>query len=353
MSPVANRDSTHSAPIARLASLDLLRGLCAMAVAAYHFRLWSDIPVGPGTEGLLAFFGTYGVSVFFVLSGYSLAHAYDSDFKAELVPDRTARYFRRRVGRLVPLYFLIVVLSIIGKLATTGFNESPAYVLASLSLLFGFVDPASTPVIGGWSIGIEVVFYVLFPVMMALRSRAWTFVLIGTFLTLWISSDISKWSSLEKGWRFYVQPANHFVFFAGGVACRLSVQRFDKLSGTKLVTLLLVLFAATWIISSGTQEIDLVVGLRRILLVIISVLIVSAIAQWPASGRISSISSILGGMSYPLYLVHPLVYLGAFQFLEASASAVTGIFILACALSIFVDFFVERPSQRFVKSKGW
>ena len=324
-----------------------------MVVALYHFRLWSNIPVGPEVEGLLAFFGTYGVSVFFVLSGYSLAHAYDADFNSSVAADRLGRYFRHRIGRLAPLFCLAVILSIVGKLATTGYEEGAGYLLANLSLLFGFVNPASTPVIGGWSIGIEVVFYILFPIVMLMRSWAWLFVGIGAFLTIWISADMAAFPTLAKGWLLYVQPANHFVFFAAGIACRVSTSRIDRLSGTKLLALIGVLLSITIVIATETQELDLVLGLRRIFLVFFSVILVWAFAQWAAAGIGESIADLCGGMSYPLYLIHPLAYFGAASILPLNLITAMVVFGCACAAVITVDLFLDRPLQKMVKSNGW
>src|SRR4051794_32821994 len=53
----------------RVLGWDLLRGLCALTVATYHMLLWLDIAELPAL-------GTYGVYLFFVLSGASLAYNY-------------------------------------------------------------------------------------------------------------------------------------------------------------------------------------------------------------------------------------------------------------------------------------
>ena len=56
-------------PSERVLGWDLLRGLCAVAVACYHLLLWQDVAA-------LHSFGSYGVYMFFVLSGASLAYTY-------------------------------------------------------------------------------------------------------------------------------------------------------------------------------------------------------------------------------------------------------------------------------------
>ena len=58
---------------ARVAGFDLLRGICALAVAAYHVLSWKD-------EAQFYTWGTYGVYIFFALSGASMVVAYGSKF---------------------------------------------------------------------------------------------------------------------------------------------------------------------------------------------------------------------------------------------------------------------------------
>ena len=104
-------------------------------------------------------------------------------------------------------------------------------MLANLFLLFGVVNPAETLVVGGWSIGVEVVFYIIFPLLMILRGLAFHVVLAVAFLGACINHDLSQYGSLADGWALYVNPANHAVFFCAGVFMRLVNRRFDGLSG--------------------------------------------------------------------------------------------------------------------------
>ena len=56
---------------ARIYSLDILRGLMALAVVVYHTSLWTGLfaPAG-NTTTMLAKLGIYGVQGFFVISGF-------------------------------------------------------------------------------------------------------------------------------------------------------------------------------------------------------------------------------------------------------------------------------------------
>ena len=60
----------------RVDSIDHLRGILAATVMVYHYIGWS-FPGWMSPDGLLSVLGYYGVAAFFVISGISLAIAYD------------------------------------------------------------------------------------------------------------------------------------------------------------------------------------------------------------------------------------------------------------------------------------
>jgi len=346
---------------ARLHSLDMLRGVCAIGVAAYHLSSWSALSSEHPMHGVLAMFGTYGVSMFFILSGYSLAHAYGAAFDAHLNAARVGGYFRRRFARLAPLFGAVVLLSVAGRWLA-GKPPEPFSLLANLSLGFGFYNPADTPVVGGWSIGVEVVFYVLFPVAVLLRRGALTIVLLAVFLTAWISHDLQRYPSLAQGWHNYVQPSNHWLFFCAGIYSRLfapapaATAPARKLMDNGVFRLVAIggILAAMVVAGNGATELELVTGWRRAVLVVASIAIVAALATWQISGWAAYACTLLGGLSYPLYLLHPLIFLAAPRWAElGSWLALVGLFALALGLAVFVDRAIDNPMQRRLKASGW
>ena len=139
----------------RVHGFDILRGLCALGVACYHVLGWLQ-------AGHPYNLGLYGVYVFFVLSGASLWIAY-ADKMEQGYP--LAGFFAARFFRLAPLYWLAVLLTPI----IVGGPWSMHYLALNLSFLFGLGNPGQTAIVtGGWSLGIEFVFYLLFPLLLIL-----------------------------------------------------------------------------------------------------------------------------------------------------------------------------------------
>ncbi len=78
--------------------LDGLRGLAALSVVAEH------------TWGRFQGIGGAGVWIFFILSGFLLAQPFISEPKRALDRSYLARYLVRRVARIVPMFYLTVLL---------------------------------------------------------------------------------------------------------------------------------------------------------------------------------------------------------------------------------------------------
>ncbi len=347
--PTAAIDAGRS----RLHALDLMRGLCALGVATYHFSTWSTAALPPAMQGVLAMFGTYGVSVFFILSGYSLTHAYDRFFESGLTRAKVQAYFQRRLGRLGPLFAAAVTLSLAGKLLVSGRDLDGFVTLANLSLLFGFVSPAATPVVGGWSIGVEVVFYVVFPLLLLLRNKAHYIVAASVFMAAWVARDLQSFDTLAQGWQLYVLPANHAVFFAAGAYMRAFDTRVAHVGTTALAGLCMALLVVMGMAAAGASELQLVTGWRRLVLVTASLAFVGLAARLPLESVAARVATLFGGLSYPLYLIHPIVYFSVRDRVEMAVPVVLALLALTIALAIITDRWLDTPVQRRVKALGW
>jgi exopolysaccharide production protein ExoZ len=304
-------------------------------------------------RAVLCLAGLYGVSVFFILSGYSLAHAYEPRFRDKLTRDDVGHYFLRRVGRLGPLFAVVTLVSIAGKLLVTGKPVDVFSTLANLTLTFGLVNSASTPVVGGWSIGIEVVFYLLLPFLILLRRNSVPIVLVSMFVAAWLARDIGRFGSLPEGWGLYVHPANHLVFFVAGVAMRLYGERLPRLGNGLFLVALTVAGLAAFGAALGADEQQMVIGWRRAALVGLSLGVVALVGGCAISDRWIGFCALMAGLSYPLYLIHPILYVGVKSRMAGQPLAVLGLLAVAVLLAIAVDRYVDAPLQRRLKKAGW
>src|SRR3954447_13625650 len=156
-----------------LVYIQILRLLAAVAVVAFH--AWGVAPDGyKAPESAIAFAlsrGGHGVDLFFVISGFIIFYATHG---AELTP---AEFLRRRVTRIVPLYFVViftVTMLAMTLPATFGTPDwyTPRHILKSLAFI-AFTDGDMPVVYVGWSLEYEMYFYLIVALLMALTRDVW------------------------------------------------------------------------------------------------------------------------------------------------------------------------------------
>ena len=104
--------------------------------------------------------GDKGVTLFFLMSAYTLCLSLDRKKETEISPVRN--YFLRRVFRIVPLYYFTIILILLVRINSPSLNSITANVLFIHGLSPNWIN---STVPGGWSVGIEVLFYLVFPFM--------------------------------------------------------------------------------------------------------------------------------------------------------------------------------------------
>jgi peptidoglycan/LPS O-acetylase OafA/YrhL len=146
----------------RSASLDLLRGGAAFAVAIPHY-LTANAPFQPFAEA----FAIAGVEVFFVLSGFVLAPQI-VDWVVGKPWRNLGVFLIRRWMRTVPPYIvaLVVIATLTGNLMTA---DSARYLLYVENLVSSANRVDFYPV--AWSLAVEEWFYVLFAPALFLVAR--------------------------------------------------------------------------------------------------------------------------------------------------------------------------------------
>ncbi len=159
---MTSRDGADPAPVAepsqsRLAWLDVLRGLAALAVVFNHFGYF----LPPGVKAAVYQWinpGDYGVFVFFIISGYIVP--------ASLERKGSVRTFWvSRLFRLYPLYLLAVGMALalylfqVGSLRGEG-GDPETSILSQLLMMSNVLAGQNLPNVV-WSLSYEMIFYLL------------------------------------------------------------------------------------------------------------------------------------------------------------------------------------------------
>jgi peptidoglycan/LPS O-acetylase OafA/YrhL len=163
--------------VEKLAYIDVLRGIAILMVIIIH----TSLPVNRLSTfiGYIDRYGQMGVQLFFVASAYTLCHSFvgRSQEQKPLIS-----FFIRRFFRIAPLYYFAIiiyfllepVIHLLSIIKLPASEYSLGSIGANILFIHGFVMSANNNIVpGGWSIGTEMAFYTLFPILFGLF--AWVY----------------------------------------------------------------------------------------------------------------------------------------------------------------------------------
>jgi len=333
----------------RIESLDYLRGLMALSVMIYHYISWGAGPIG--SEHLLGKLGIYAVSMFYILSGLSLGLVYYGRISS--VSD-IGSFVIKRVFRIFPLFWLVLTASLLASVAGGQAHSLDLFkVFLNYSLLFGFVDPSAYFNVGAWSIGNEMVFYAILPVVFLLSSRLpWVLplvvalsIVVGVYFAVY-RLDTSM--PLAEQWGVYINPFNQLFLFMSGVALGV-YGKLAKVKNIASIVLLSTSFLVFCFYSVSGDSIAIVTGAERFVLSFSCIAFVAGLYFLNPSFKAApaKILGFFGSACYSIYLLHPVVAkvvvtLSAKVGLGAFAGYTTSAFV-TLAVSWVVFNYLEKP----------
>lgn len=346
----------------RVLGWDVLRGLCALAVASYHLLYWQGL-------ASLHTLGSYGVYLFFVLSGASLAYTYGG----RLAGARDAGAFLlTRWLRLAPLYLVLCVVFIAFLSLRNGemVDALPLRLALNASFAFGLHDPTVWALlVGGWSLGIEFAYYLAFPLLTAALSRAaWCAAIalgLGALQWWWVYRTVGSDAGYEASAVLYHQVPAFAAYFFGG--CVIGHWR-----RTRFLALAPVAGVAAWMATGGlllalnpAQAGDELLGGRGAALFGLCFVAVFLSGQVSLAGRATRAAQWLGDITYGCYLLHPILFFGWAWFvlprfgvveigglpLAARWGVLAGVLALSCLGAAASERWFEAPLRRWGKRK--
>lgn len=340
----------------RIESLDWLRGLMALAIMFYHLTSWHYFPLDSSV--LLGRLGVYGVSIFFILSGLSMAIVY-----SKFIVDRKTivAFYVRRIFRIWPLLWLCIALVTIPTLARGG-EASLEKLFLNLTTIFGFVSPGSYINTGAWSIGNEMVYYAFTPIIIMAYEKnkvmGNTLLLVSFAVTVIFSFYLmSPEMPLKEQWLIYINPFNNLFLYVAGVAIYYNLSSVKlSLSGT---VFLFGIATATFVFYPVCgDKIAIVTGWNRLAFLFASILMVISFYKFTRYDLVPRGVQYpleqLGMATYGVYLLHPVVnsYAG-FALrkvgLESSALLFAVVVVLTIITAIVSFNYFEKKIMRLGK----
>jgi exopolysaccharide production protein ExoZ len=325
-----------------------LRFLAAILVVMVHATLYTTERLDP-TFGIWSP-GAAGVDIFFVISGFVMVV---SSRKLMTQTGGGLVFAKRRLIRIVPLYWLVTTLKIAALLAIPAavLHAKLSFYQVVTSYLFfpaRNAEGALEPLVGvGWTLNYEMFFYLVFTLALLLRRDIYWF--IGAVLGLCALGSLVP--NIESDALAFYCNSIVLEFFGGMLLARVAATwRFPWWACLAAFAVGLALLLAQ---SGGPSHYGLVprfIGSGLPALLVVSGVVFGE--RW-LSGRIPSFLLGLGAASYALYLFHPLIAPLAPTVLmrvglhEGWISIVASIMI-AIIVSVSAFVVVERRMTRYL-----
>ncbi|QVX14858.1 acyltransferase [Pseudomonas congelans] len=165
----------------RLDGIESLRAYAAVSVIMFHLAE-SGGALLPGSLSFIASHFGMGVPLFFVLSGFSMAYGYFGRLSGDSI---MRDYFIRRFARIAPFFYIMIAFQLGVLYFVYGITHSPLDVLLHATFVFNFIPHLTEGIVpASWTIGVEMVFYALFPLFIMLCTNIWRSIAVVALSTI-------------------------------------------------------------------------------------------------------------------------------------------------------------------------
>jgi peptidoglycan/LPS O-acetylase OafA/YrhL len=351
----------------RFPELDGMRGIAVLLVFFHHLTLlyggeqWSTLQT---VLGAIFAFGRFGVDIFFVLSGFLITSLLIKDSDS---PAYYRDFYWKRVLRVLPLYFVILLLLLIFLPHSGPYVLFSAFFLANFASIFHIYVTAPF-----WSLAVEEQFYLLWPTVA--RRRSLLSLSRIAILVAAVSFTLRFLFAFTGHYNYYLTYMRCDGLALGALlACRFEHRRRNHLPDTAddralLITLIagLAAFIGAQLLGTHGPHVAFVTNLELTGVTVfccglIGLLIAHTGARALAILR-SPLLTFFGLISYAFYLVHSFIMV-AYDKLHGSLRAgdntaylirMGTVLAISIALSLLSRYVIELPAlslRRHVLSK--
>jgi peptidoglycan/LPS O-acetylase OafA/YrhL len=316
-------------------SLDLLRGVAILLVVLAHCSA-AKTSIVPGLTSFADKYGELGVQLFFIVSGYTMMLT----FGARVDSAAVGSFYVRRVFRIVPLFWIAIVFYLLFT-AGEGFRTWAPDGIGTRDVLLTFffmhwasISAFNSVVPGGWSIAVEMQFYLLFPLLIYLfrRPNGPIFVYasialvsaIGQFaadqyLIRWLAASLPAGRAYLADGYFYCWLPHQAICFGFGILL------YDCIELKRKPTFGALFLTGASLTGAWGAEVVLLFALAYLVM---------------ASNVTMSAMSLLGRHSYAIYLVHfAVVSMIATLF----PVGLVPLFVLVVGASLALSYYLIEP----------
>ena len=343
----------------RYSMLDGIRGFAAILVLTRHTQDFWNID----------FYRSYlAVDLFFILSGFVIAFAYDEKIKNGLIS--VQKFALIRIVRLYPVFLLSLIITVIYSLSRLFFkhdlNQATFLNLLQMTLLtaiflpshqigVGFLFPLNAPY---WSLAFELIANFIYGAFQKFLTDITTAIVV---ITLGLTIGFISYANGSLNTGFTWGELSVFAAFARslfGVFVGLYLYK-NRLAIEKLISpfqniaWIAMLGMALILISPSVPSYDWILDLLIVTLVFPFFVICASTGK---STKFNKIFLILGSASYPIYLLHiPIsgfIYFCFKNYIQYSApfsGIILTLFLIF--LSLLIEKYYDIPLRKWLSVK--
>ena len=327
--PTFPKTRTHSMERDRIPELDLLRFIAAVSVVLFHATNW---PADPNLLTRVATYGSLGVPLFFMISGFVILMTAQNRSGIEFI--------NSRIARLYPSFWVAVLLSALALALLADDPPSLANIAANLTMQPHVFDQPYIDMVY-WTLVVEIKFYALTWLVIVTRQMK----RVETLLTLWLAiTAVAVWVKIPHWLDSIVMPM-YASLFAGG--CFLYLIRSRGVNARRLVLFAVsVVLSMYWTLQyqhKYTQSTSFETQATVVAIILgMSIVLLFLALRWWSLPRVR-LWFWLGCLTYPLYLTHATPGHNVFYSLGGSEWTRTWLVLgLVLLVSIVLAAVVER-----------
>ena len=359
----------------KLAYVDVMRACAILMVIVLHT---SQVVQGLSMVTVeITAYGQMGVQLFFVVSAYTLCL---SHVRREGESHPVAKFYTRRFFRIAPLYYIAIAFYFSLHITVQLLQHGPILIyrpytainiLANMFFVHGFYPPANDNIVpGGWSIGTEMAFYAIFPILFRLFHRQylkggvirlWVLVLVGVTLNISFQEILilTTKNVIQNNSFNYYSLLNQLPVFLIGMAVFFTLQSprsyiFDFHQKMNIIFFVVFTFLSLGL-GLGLFWKNISGLVPSIIPVLSGISFIFLLEYLRKVTKLPQLLQRIGQVSYSMYVFH-FVFAWTFSSIlnKALVNALPPgiLLIISIIVTVLLTFYVALISERLVEKNG-
>jgi len=296
-----------------LPGLNGLRAIAAISVVIAHVSLRGIADFGLPDLIDLPLAG-FGVTLFFVISGFLISYLLLQEMKKRDVVD-IKKFYLRRILRIWPIYYLFILFSIgmfflLGRQNEILLKEMWFYLFFAANIPFIF-QQGILILVHYWSIGVEEQFYLFWPWIVNYSKNSLLKIAVIIFLVIMLIKILFWWQLGVDSYAYRFLSVSRFhcmmIGVIGAIMYFNKQIRFNRLLSNKMVQL--IAWMLFLLMGFNIVHIPAVIAQEVVAFASLSMIMGQVFVKRRIINLENKFCDFFGKISYGIYVIHPLIIL--------------------------------------------